>query len=94
MNCAERRQKPRHADRKAGRRNRLAAKARDQPVVTPAAADRAEADRAAGLILDLESEFGLKHRAGVVLEAAHHGGVDADAVFAIASSGSEPCNLS
>ena len=46
---AQRRQQARDADRKAGRRNRLGAKARHQPVVAPAAADRAEADRLAVL---------------------------------------------
>ena len=50
----ERRLQARHADREAGRRHRLAAEARHQPVIAPAAADRAEAHRAAFLVLGLE----------------------------------------
>ena len=50
----QRRLQPRHADGEAGRRHRLAAEARDQSVVTPAAADRAEPHRPALLVLGLE----------------------------------------
>ena len=71
------REQPRNADRKAGRRDRLAAKARDQPVIAPAAADRAEADRPSGLVFHFESQLGLEDRAGVIFEAADDGGVDA-----------------
>ena len=52
----------------------------DQPVVAPAAADRAEAHRAALLVLGLEQEFDFVDRAGVIFEAADDGGIDADAI--------------
>src|SRR5262249_2624547 len=42
----ERGEEPRHANRKTGRRNGLAAEARYQPIIAPAAADRAETRRA------------------------------------------------
>ena len=42
----QRRMQARHADGKARRRHRLAAEARDESVIAPAAADRAEAHRA------------------------------------------------
>ena len=83
VELAEHRQRglqPRHADRKSGRRHRLAAKARDQTVITPAAADRAEAHRAAFFVLGFEREFYFVDRAGVIFEAADDGGIDADAV--------------
>src|SRR5207249_11312841 len=43
----QRRLQARHTDRKSRRRHRLAAEARDEAIVTAAAADRAEADGAA-----------------------------------------------
>ena len=76
----QRRHQARDADGKAGRRHRLAAEARDQPVITPAAADRAEAHDLAVLVGDFGQQFGLEDRAGVVFEAADDGGVDRDAV--------------
>ena len=76
----ERRLQARHADGEAGRRHRLAAEARDEPVIAPAAADRAEAHRAAFLVLDFEGQFNFVDRAGVVFEAADDGGVDANAI--------------
>ena len=54
--------------------------AADEPVIAPAAADRAEAHRAAVLVLDLKGQLGLVDGAGVVFEAAHDGRVDDDAV--------------
>ncbi len=54
--------------------HRLAAKARDEAVITPAAADRAEAHRAALLVLGFEQQFNLVDRAGVIFEAAHDDG--------------------
>ena len=77
--CAQSRQQAGYADRKAGRRNRLAAKARHQPVVAPAPADRAEADRLAVLARRFEGEIGLEDRAGVVFEAADDRGINLDA---------------
>ncbi len=71
---------PRHADGEAGRRHRLAAEARHEAVVAPAAADRAEAHRAAFLVLGFEQQFNLVDRAGVVLEAADDGGIDPDSI--------------
>ena len=64
---------PRHADRKPGRRHRLAAKPRHQPIIAPAAANRAEADRAAFFVFCLKQQFDLENRAGVVFEAADNG---------------------
>ena len=75
------REKARHADGEAGRRNGLGAEAADEAVIAPAAADRAEADGASVLVLHLEGQLGLVDRAGVVFEAAHDGGVDGDAVL-------------
>ncbi len=66
----------RDADGEAGRRHRLAAEARDQTVIAPAAADRAKTHRAAFLVLYLEGQFNLVDRAGVVFEAADDGWVD------------------
>ena len=60
--------------------------ARHEIVVAPAAADRAEAHRAAVLVLDLEGQLDFEDRAGVVFEAAHDGGIDSDAAVAIASA--------
>ena len=73
---AQRRKQPRDADRKAGRRNRLRAEARDEPVIAPAAADRAEADRPAVVVLDLEGQLRLEDGAGVIFEPANDGGID------------------
>ena len=72
----QRRHQARDADGKAGRRHRLAAEARDQPVIAPAAADRAEADDLALLVGDFGQQFGLVDRAGVIFEAADDGGID------------------
>src|ERR1700678_634899 len=69
----------RDANRKAGRRDRFAAKAGDQAIVTPAAANRAETDRSARFVLHLERQLGLEDRAGVVFQAANDGRVDLDA---------------
>src|SRR3954451_2201926 len=75
--------KPRHADRESGRRHRLAAKTRDETIIAPTTADRAEADRAALVILGLEQQFDLVDGARVIFETAHHGGIDLDAVRAV-----------
>ena len=56
----QRRLQARHADGEAGRRHRLAAEARHQSVVAPAAADRAEAHRAAFLVLGFEQAVQLR----------------------------------
>src|ERR1019366_7399808 len=76
-------------DREAGRRHRLAAEARHQPVVTPAAADRAEAHRAALLVLDLEGQFHLLDRAGVVLEPADDGCIHTDTIHPVSALSTE-----
>ena len=55
--------------------------AADQPVIAPAAADRAEHDRLALLVRDLERQLGLEDGAGVVFEAADDRGIDSDAVL-------------
>ena len=67
----------------------LPEEALDQTVVAPAAADRAEAHGLAVLVFDRKGQFGLEHGAGVVFEAAHDRGVDADAIFAIAAGAHE-----
>ena len=82
----QRRHQARDADGEAGGRHRLAREARDQPVIAPAAADRAEDDLFALFVGDVEGQFGFVDRAGVVFEAADDGGVDLDAVGAIAGS--------
>src|SRR5690606_16629344 len=61
----------RDADGETGRRHRLAAKTRHQPVIPPAAADRAEAHDFSLFVGDLGEEFGLVDGAGVIFEAAH-----------------------
>ena len=81
---AERRLQPRDADGEAGRRHRLAHEARDETVVTPAAADRAEADGAAFVVFGFDEQFNFEDRAGVILEAADDGGVDLDSPVAVA----------
>ena len=73
----QRGRKPRHADGESGRGHRLAAKARHETVISPAAADRAEAYWLAVVVRDRESQFDLEDRAGVVFEAADDDGVDA-----------------
>ena len=73
--------------------NRLRAKARHQPVVAAAAADRAEPDRPAVHARRLERQLGLEDRAGVIFKPAHDGGVDADAVGTIASRPNEGRDL-
>ncbi len=70
------REQPRHADRKTGRRNRFAAKARDEPVIAAAAADRAEPHGMTEFVFHREGQFGLEDGAGVIFEAADDGGVD------------------
>ena len=69
---------PRHADGEARRRDRLAAKARNQSVVTPASGNRAEAHWPAGLVLNVERQIYLVDRAGVVFEAADDCCIDND----------------
>ena len=71
-----------------------AAEARDEPVIAPAAADRAEAHRPAIVVLDLEGQLGLEDRAGVIFEPAHHGGVDADAIGTVARASNKALDLS
>ncbi len=75
---------PRHADREAGRRHVVLHEAADQPVVAPAAADRAEARRLALLVDGLEQQLRLEDGAGVVFKAAHDRRIDADAVRPVA----------
>src|SRR5262245_34157165 len=81
----QRRQQPRHADRNARRRHRLAAKARNQSVITPAAADGAEANETALLVLCFEVQINFVDRACVILETADNTRVDSDAARAITS---------
>ena len=80
----QRRHQARDADGKAGRRHRLAAKARDEPIVAPPAADRAESHDPSLLVGDLGQELGLVDRAGVVFEPANDGGINEHAIDIIA----------
>ena len=78
--------KPRHADGKSGGGHRLAAKARDKPVISSAAADRAEAYGKPSSSFGRERQLNLENGAGVIFEAAHDGRIDCDAVDRIAPS--------
>ena len=65
----------------------------DEPVVAPAAADRAEAHGPAFFVLGLEQEFDLVDGAGVVFEPADDGGIDADACSSVVRGSRQTCNL-
>src|ERR1700733_3563950 len=80
----ERGKQARHADGKSRRRHRLAAKARDEAIITPAAADRTEARRTGGAV-GRESQFNLEDWAGVIFEAADDGGVNKNLISVVAS---------
>src|SRR5205085_949627 len=75
------------------RRHWLAAEARDEAIVAPAAADRAEAHRAALLVFRFDQQLNLVDRTGVVLETADDGGVDLDAIGAVTGRRDEPGNV-
>src|SRR5688572_23573651 len=75
-----------NSDREAGCRNLLAAKTRDEIVITPAAADGAEAHELTFLIACLKKQLGFEHRAGVISKASNDGGVEAYPIFTITSS--------
>ena len=79
----ERGLQPRDADGEAGGRHLGAEEALDQAVVAAAAADRAEAHGLAVLVDDGDGDLGFEDGAGVVLEAADDGGIDANAILAI-----------
>ena len=64
-------QETRHADGDAGGRNLLAGEALDQPVIAPAADDRAEPDGLAALVLDGSGQLSLEHGARVIFQPAH-----------------------
>src|SRR5438067_1466522 len=64
-----------------------------EAIVAAAAADRAEAYGTALLVLGVEQEFDLVDGAGVVFEAADDGGVDLDAIFAVAGGNHELADL-
>src|SRR3984885_915250 len=81
-NLFQRRGQARHADGKSRRRHRLAAKARDEAVVTSTAADRAEARRAV-FAVGRECQFNFEHRAGVIFETANDARIEADAIRAV-----------
>src|SRR5262245_61764040 len=89
----ERCREPRYADRESRGGHRLAAEARDQAVITPAAADRAEPHWSALVVLDLEREVHLVDGAGVIFEAAHDGRIDDDAPVIISGSFDERCDV-
>ena len=66
----QRRLQARDADGEAGGGHLLAGEARDEIVVAPAAADGAEADGVALLVLGRDQQLGFEDGAGVVFEAA------------------------
>ena len=76
----ERGLQPRDADGETGRRYRLAHEARHQPVVAPAAADRAESDGTAFVVFGFDQQFNFVDRAGVVFESADDGRIDKDTI--------------
>ena len=71
--------------------HRLGAEAAHQPIIAATAADGAEHHVLALFVLHLEGEFDLEDRAGVVFEATDDGGVDADAVGAVAAALKSAC---
>src|SRR5262249_13832298 len=79
----QRRHQSRHADRKSRRRHGLAAKARDPSIVTPAGAYRAETNWSALVVLSLERQIHFEDWAGVILKAANHGSINADAFASV-----------
>ena len=79
----QRGQQPVDADGHAGRRHRLPGEAFHEVIVPTTARDRAELARTALFVGDLEGEFGLEDRAGVIAEATNDGWVDDDAVSAV-----------
>src|SRR5207245_912076 len=88
----QRRHQSRHADGESRRRHRLAAKAFDQSVVAPTAANRAEAHRSALVILSLECQIHFEHWPGVVLKAADNRSIDF-ATISIARGSTQRINL-
>ena len=84
----QRRHQAGHPDGKPGRRNRLTHEARHQAIITTTAADRPEDDFLALLIGHIEGEFRFIDGAGVIFEAAHHGGINENAAL-IARSGEQ-----
>src|SRR5262249_60757554 len=81
-----------HADRASGGRALLAGEALDEAVIAPAAHHRSDADRLPALVFDRREELSLEHGASVIFEAAHDGGVDADASVVVACSLDERAN--
>ena len=73
-------QEPRHADGDAGGRNLLAGEALDQPVIAPAADDRAEPDGLTLLVLDRSGQLGLEHWSCVIFQPAHDRGIDFESI--------------
>ena len=71
----------RDADGDAGGRHFLAGEALDQSVIASAETDRAKPDRLPALVLHRRQQLRLEHWAGVILEAAHDGGIDTDSLI-------------
>ena len=84
---------PRHADRETRSPAPVRPKPRHQPIITPAAADRAEAHRAAFFVFRLEQQFDLEDRAGVVFETADDGGINCNTTAEITCRRSQNTNL-
>ena len=62
----------------------LAGEAFDQIIIPPAACNGAELYRLALLVLNIKGKLSLINRASIITETAHDGGVDDNAVGAIA----------
>src|SRR5215469_5303094 len=74
------RHQPRYADGESRCRHRLAAKARNQPVVTAPTADGAEANRFAIFAFNGERQLNFVDGASIVLKTADDGGGNVDAI--------------
>ena len=73
---SQRRDQTADADGNADGRHLLAGEARDQIVIAPAAADRAEHDGLARSRSSRERQLRFEHRAGVIVQPAHDAGIE------------------
>src|SRR5205823_7303560 len=78
----ERGQEPRHADGKTRRRQRLRPEARNQSVITPAAADRAKAWRSV-FAVGGKGQLNFEDCSSVIFEAAANGWIDYNSTIGV-----------
>src|SRR5262249_723998 len=78
----QRRHQSRHADRKSRPPPPLAPKPRHHSILT-AVAYRAQTNWSARVVLSLESQIHFEDWAGVILKAANHGSINADAFASV-----------